>query len=86
MSKTLNREDLERELVMYDKQKLITQCLKIFDTNVELVNSVKRLGLAADEAKEKANSLGAELDRLRKLKFWAWVNEWFLSRMKGGSK
>jgi hypothetical protein len=38
---SLSRDELERELVRFDKQKLITQCLKLFDSNRELVKTIE---------------------------------------------
>lgn len=35
------RDDIERELVVKDKQALISHCLKLYDTNLNLVKKLK---------------------------------------------
>lgn len=72
---TLNREDLEREIVNYDKQKLITQCLKLFDSNVGLVDELEKMCLSAKNAAEDAIGLRAEKSRLERRTLWQVLNE-----------
>jgi len=88
MSKEFTRDDLEHELVMFDKQKLITQCLKLFDTNKELVSSLKAIGMEREGLVKVVSGYRDNEIKLRSLKFWPWVNEWFLYRLrkKGGEK
>jgi len=74
MSK-LERDDLERELVRFDKQKLITECLKLFDSNVRLVAELdthKRVGVSAIE---KAADARNERDRLAARTIWQIARE-----------
>jgi hypothetical protein len=78
----LNRDELEREIVRYDKQKLITECLKIFDVNVKLAEELathKRVGIAAIE---KAVDARKETDRLAARTIWQIINERLEYRIK----
>ena len=67
---TLNREELEREIVNYDKQKLITQCLKLFDSNVGLVRQLEEELFKRREYTEETLRLQLKLRRLEHLTLW----------------
>jgi len=71
----LERGDLERELVVKDKQTLITDCLKIFDTNTMLFEQLQALKEAGKEAAKAAEAFGVEIERLKARTFWAIINE-----------
>ena len=72
---TLNREELEREIVNYDKQKLITQCLKLFDSNVGLVRQLEGELVKRRECAEEALALQIRLSRLERRTLWEVLNE-----------
>ena len=65
----LTPEDLERELVLYDKQKLITYCLKLFNTNQELVLQVESY---QHRVKEMDTMIEGLVDKNRELKTITW--------------
>lgn len=60
----LKRDDLERELVMRDKQALIGDCLKIFDTNTMLFEQVETEKGRTVTLKDEVLKLVTEIDRL----------------------
>jgi hypothetical protein len=71
----LNRDELERELVVYDKQKLITQCLKLFDSNKSLSHiiegQVEKIRIL--EAEKQTDTV--EIDRLNSRRWVTVLNE-----------
>ena len=71
----LERDELELELVRQDKQKLITNCLKIFDTNTMLFEQIETAKGNNEELKKMAVELGKEIDRLRGRTLWEILNE-----------
>lgn len=81
----LDREVLERELVCRDKQALISDCLKIFDTNTLLFEQVRELTAQGLEDKARINGFKKEIERLNARSLWAILNEriqWRIDRMK----
>jgi len=58
----LTTEELEREIVVYDKQKLISYCLKLFETNRHLVDTNTALQRAAKEI-QKESELTKEVNK-----------------------
>ncbi len=71
----LERDELERELVRRDKQSLISDCLKIFDTNTMLFEQIEtEKGRSADLEAEK-RALSVEVERLAARTLWAILNE-----------
>ena len=72
---TLNREELEREIVNYDKQKLITQCLKLFESNMGLVNQIGINRESRIILKAEIKELKAENQRLSLRTLWQVLNE-----------
>ena len=77
----MNRETLERELVTFDKQKVITQCMKLFDSNAGLVNETIRLkGLIDEVIILKAEHMN-EVKRLNKRTLWQVLNERIQARI-----
>lgn len=82
---TLTRFDLEKELVNYDRQKLITECLKLFDSNKGLIVELEmntRIGL---NLKGEVKDLKAEVDRLKRRKLFGVINDrldWKIARNK----
>ena len=71
----LERDELERELVLRDKQALITDCLKIFDTNTMLFEQVEaaksELKLLKVENVDQRN----RIDELRQRQWWQLIND-----------
>lgn len=65
----LNREELERELVRFDKQKLITECLKLFDTNVALTERIEAYRIRVRDV-EEANLDLVRMNRELKARTW----------------
>jgi hypothetical protein len=61
----LTREELERELVMFDKQTVITQCLKLFDTNTNLVLQIEAYQNRIKEMEEMVEGLVAKNKELK---------------------
>ena len=72
---TLNRDELEREIVNYDKQKLITQCLKLFDSNVGLARELGIIRQSHTGLKAEAKELKTENHRLHLRTLWQVLNE-----------
>lgn len=71
----LERDELERELTRHNRQTLIDDCLKIFDTNTILFEQVERL-----KEEKKALTLDAveaikERRRLERRTLWQILNE-----------
>lgn len=71
----LKRDELERELVMQDKQSLITNCLKIFDTNTMLFEQVEHSKVVIKQAVVTAKILNEEINQLRQRKWWQLIND-----------
>lgn len=72
---TLNRDELEREIVNYDKQKLITECLKLFDSNVGLVDRIGELRGVNMELLKQRVEYKEKADRLELRTLWQVLNE-----------
>lgn len=72
---TLNRDELEREIVNYDKQKLITECLKLFDSNVRLVDELQTSRDIATIWKNDITVLQLEVQRLNERTLWQVLNK-----------
>jgi len=72
---TLNRDELEREIVNYDKQKLITECLKLFDSNVGLVDRIEQLRGVNMELLKQRVAYKEEADQLRIRTLWQVLNQ-----------
>jgi len=71
----LERDELERELVRRDKQSLIGDALKIFDTNTMLFDQLETSKVAIKSLEGEKRSLNVEVDRLRSRTLWAVLNE-----------
>ena len=71
----LKRDDLERDLVRYDKQKLISECLKIFDSNKMLRDIVHNRVEQIATIEQDRTSLRVEVDRLKSRSIWEILNE-----------
>jgi len=81
----LERHDLERELVVKDKQTLITDCLKIFDTNTILFEQIETAKMHMDNLGQDIVDLKKEIERLKARSLWAILNEriaWRIDKMK----
>lgn len=81
----LKRDELERELVMRDKQALITDCLKIFDTNTMLFEQIEAAKLHLIILKGENKKLESEADRLRQRKWWQFIFDrlaWKIEKMR----
>ncbi len=73
MTEELKREELERELVVYDKQKLITQCLKLFDSNERLTFELTKSRAAFRKTQDLLFTKQEELRKLKELGVWKFV-------------
>ena len=71
----LKRDDLERELVRQDKQKLITQCLKLFDSNSMLASIIDGQVEKIRILEAEKTTLRVENDRLDARRWVAVLNE-----------
>ena len=81
----LQRDDLERELVRRDKQALITDCLKIFDTNTMIFEQVETFKTQVFELEQRIKEHQTEVERLRERSLWQVLNEriaWRIEKMK----
>jgi len=81
----LERHDLERELVVKDKQTLITDCLKIFDTNTIIFEQVETFKTQVFELEQRIKEHQGEVERLKARSLWAVLNEriaWRIDKMK----
>lgn len=78
----MTRDELERELVGYDKQKLITNCLKLFDANVKLVESAKTAREESGRLSGENLRLETEMTALKEKPFWHLVNQWLEFRIE----
>ena len=72
---TLNREELEREIVNYDKQKLITECLKLFDSNVRLVDDLLTAREGGKITMEQLTKAKGKIYLLETRTIWQVLNE-----------
>jgi regulator of replication initiation timing len=68
------RDDLERELVRHDKQALITDCLKIFDTNTMIFEQVETLKAQVKDLEARLDIKRARIYLLEKRTVWQVVN------------
>ena len=85
----MQREELERDIVSYDKQKLISVSLKLFDSNKRLADNVRKLKASNARRIDEAAKYEAELKSLYNLPFWGWVNNWLeraIKRKKDANK
>jgi len=81
----LERDELELELVRKDKQALINDCLKIFDTNTMLFEQVEAAKGNNDILDKMIRKLGTEIDRLKARTLWSILNEriqWRITKMR----
>ena len=81
----LQRDDLERELVRHDKQALITDCLKIFDTNTIMFEQIETLKAQMEAVEIHRAELKIECNRLAARTLWQVLNEriaWRIEKMK----
>ena len=69
------REEIERELVRYDKQKLITECLKMFDSNMGLADQVKTLRDKLGEAQIAEGTARKAEKRYDEMTVWQFINQ-----------
>lgn len=60
----MTREELERDLVTRDKQSLISDCLKIYETNLSLVDVNRQQALRIEDQKEQILVLEGKLTLL----------------------
>jgi phage shock protein A len=70
----LERDVLERELVRKDKQALITDCLKIFDTNTMIFEQVETLKAQVKDLEARLDIKRARIYLLEKRTVWQVVN------------
>ena len=66
----LQRDELERELVTRDKQALIGDCLKIFDTNTMLFEQLEAAKTGLIVLKGANEKFEVKVNRLRQRKWW----------------
>ncbi|GAH07839.1 unnamed protein product [marine sediment metagenome] len=81
----LERDELERELVRKDKQALISDALKIFDTNTMLFEQVEAAKGNNKILDKMLRDLGKEIDRLKARTLWSILNEriqWRINKMR----
>lgn len=81
----LERDELERELVVKNKQALISDCLKIFDTNTMIFEQIETAKGNTKVLDDLIRKLGKEIDRLKARTLWAILNEriaWRIEKMK----
>lgn len=71
----LTQDELERELVVYDKQKLITECLKLFKYNKHLSKELTESRLQLTYHKTCLSNANMEIVRLKKRTVWQVINE-----------
>ena len=60
----MTREELEKDLVVRDKQSLISDALKIYDTNLMLVDTNRQQALRISDQEEQIEALEAKLTLL----------------------
>jgi hypothetical protein len=85
----LERDELERELVRRDKQSLISDCLKIFDTNTMLFEQVEQLKGERNDARAETQALKTEVERLKARTLWSILNEriqWRIEKIRSRRK
>lgn len=78
----LDRGKLERELVLRDKQALIGDCLKIFDTNTVMFEQMEILKAEAIDAAAAIRGFKVEIDRLNARSLWQVLNERIARRIE----
>lgn len=77
----LERDELERELVMHNRQVLIDDCLKIFDTNTILFEQVEVLKGQKKQLTLDAVDAIKERRRLEARTLWSILNERIAGRI-----
>ena len=85
----LERDDLERELVRQDKQTLITDCLKIFDTNTIMFEQNETFKAQVLDLEQRIKEHQDEIERLRGRSLWAILNgriAWRIEKMRNRRK
>lgn len=81
----LERDDLERELVRRNKQSLIDDCLKIFDTNTMLFEQIETQKARTAQLEDEKGKLIIQVDMLRQRKWWQLINDrlmWQIEKMR----
>lgn len=78
----LKRDELEHELVGRDKQALISDCLKIFDTNTMLFEQIQESKIIEKQLKAAIDLLTAEVKRLNARTLWEILNERIQGRIE----
>lgn len=81
----LERDDLERELVRRNKQSLIDDCLKIFDTNTMLFEQIETQKAMTAQLEDEKGKLIIQVDMLRQRKWWQLINDrlmWQIEKMR----
>jgi len=81
----LSRSDLEKEIINYDRQKLIDQCLKIFDSNTGLVTELDMMYKVTLQLKAEVKVLKYDVELLRQRKWWQLINDrlvWQIERRR----
>jgi hypothetical protein len=68
------KTDLERELVTKDKQNCITICMKMLEQIQQIDNVNGRISKENKRMAAELDEKDKELDRLRSLTFWQFVN------------
>ena len=71
----LERDELERELVLRDKQALIGDCLKIFDTNTMLFEQIEAAKVELKQLKSDKQELSDLIDVYKQRKWWQLIND-----------
>lgn len=73
--KRKNRDEIERSIVSYDKQKLITEVLKVYDVNVRLADELVTARNVGIETTEKLNAAKKRINELETMTIWQKINQ-----------
>lgn len=76
------REEIERELVRYDKQKLITECLKLFDSNKQLSFELQNSREVNTATMSSLSNAKVEIARLKARTTWQVINDRLSQRIE----
>jgi hypothetical protein len=71
----LTKRELEKELIGYDRQKVISKCLKLFEMNRRVVSHNDKIRLMLNDYRKRDILQGAEISRLRSRTVWQVLNE-----------
>jgi len=74
--------ELEKELISFDKTTVMSQCVKLFETNRKLVAQRERIAKMYEAQVEVNNNYEATVRSIRSKGLITWIATWFKAKRK----